>query len=117
MKEDLLNEIDIPIDVYDSDEESVFVIPIWWVNKQSLEIYLEKNFLTVYWERINPKIKETLKIIKSECFWWKFSKRIELPHNIYFDKISIQIDENNILTVIIPKILIPEKIKLKIDYI
>lgn len=108
-------DIEIPFDIYESPEEIVIVIPLWWVSKNNIEIFLEKNKLIIQWERKAPNLKETLKLTKWECFWGKFTKIIELPLNIYFDKIHSKLTEDNILIIIIPKIIIPEKIKILIN--
>ncbi len=107
--------IDIPMDLYESEDEITIIIPLWWVNKNSIEICLEKTTITVNGERSQPKLKENLMPLKQECFRWKFQKEILLPQNVYFDKIHTKLLENNILIITVPKIIIPEKIKLKIE--
>jgi HSP20 family molecular chaperone IbpA len=107
--------INIPLDVYESPEEIVIIIPLGWVKKESLQIRLEKTNLFIKWDRIQPKLKETLKPIIQKCYWGQFSKKIELPQNIYFDKIHSILTPENILIISVPKIIIPEKIEIKIN--
>lgn len=108
-------KIDIPIDIYDSDQEIVILIPLWWVNKDSIEVFLEKTSLVIRWERTIPNLKEIMSPIQQECFRWSFGKTIQLPQNIYFDKIQSTLTKENILLIIVPKIMIPEKIKLDVQ--
>ena len=107
-------KVEIPIDVYDSEQEILIVIPLWWVGRDSIEVFLEKTNLIVKWNRVLPNLKETLSPVQQDCFWWEFSNIIQLPHNVYFDKIQTSINKENILLITVPKIIIPEKIKLEI---
>jgi HSP20 family molecular chaperone IbpA len=107
--------VNIPLDIYESPEEIVIIIPLWWVKKDSLKIRLEKNNLFIKWERTQPKLKETLKPIIQDCYRWEFTKKIELPINIYYDKIHSILTEENILIITVPKIIIPDKIEIKIN--
>lgn len=109
--------LDIPMDLYESNDEITIIIPLWWVDKESIEISLEKTTIIVSGERLQPKIKESLIPLKQECFRWKFQKDILLPQNVYFDKIHTQLLKNNVLVITVPKIIIPEKIKLQIEII
>lgn len=111
-----ITNIEIPMDIYDSTDELVVIVPIWWVHKQSLEVYLEKTALVINWERICPAIKDTLRPLQQECFWWSFSKKLDLPQNVYFDKIHTKLTIDNILIIVVPKIIIPDKIKLEVEY-
>lgn len=108
-------KIDIPIDIYDSEQEIVIIAPLWWVNKKSIEVFLERTDLFIKWERVLPDLKDTLEAVKQECFRWSFSNTIPLPQNVYFDKIQTKFTWENILLIIVPKIIIPEKLKIELD--
>lgn len=108
--------VDIPVDIYNSNDEMVIVAPLGWVDKKSIDISLEKNVLFISWERKLPNFKENLMPMQQDCYWWVFNRAIELPQNIYFDKIHSKLTQENILMVIIPKIIIPEKLKLEVEY-
>ena len=110
-------KIDIPMDVYDSDQELVIIMPLWWVLRNSIEIYLEKTNLIIKANRKQPNLKDTLVAVQQDCFWWEFSKNIELPQNVYFDKINTQLTQENILIITVPKVIIPEKVKLEVNSI
>ena len=53
--------------------------------------------------------------MKEECYRWNLEQRIDLPPQIYFDKIHSKLTPENILQIIIPKALDPEKITLEIE--
>jgi hypothetical protein len=59
-------------------------------------------------------LKETLKPVVAECFWWEFVRKIELPQNVYFDKISSTLTPENVLIISVPKIIIPDKLEIKL---
>ena len=106
--------INIPLDVYESPEEIVIVFPLGGVKKESISIWLEKTILFIKWDRQPPEIKDTLKPIVQECYWWEFVREIELPSNIYFEKIKSTMTPDNVLIINIPKIIIPEKLEIKL---
>ena len=73
------------------------------------------TFLYIKGERVFIELKDNLSSIKEECYWWKLEQRIDLPAQIYFDKIHSRLTPENILEIIIPKALIPEKINVEIE--
>lgn len=106
---------DIPYDMYESSQEIVIIMPLWGVKKESLKLKIEDYKLLIQWERTLASFKENLLPIKEECYWWQILQRIDLPAQIYFDKIHSKLSPENILQIIIPKALIPEKINLEIE--
>lgn len=110
------NDVEIPMDVFDSQDELVLVMPLWGVDKESLNISLEKTTIVIEAERKSPVLKETLMPVQENCYWWMFSKRLELPQNVYFDKIHTKLTSDNILIVIVPKVIIPERVQLQVEY-
>lgn len=111
------NSVDIPMDIFESNEELVIVMPLWWVNKSSINVWLEKTTLIVKWNRKKPELKEILMPVQEECFWWEFINNIPLPQNVYFDKIHTRLTNDNILIIIVPKIIIPEKLNIEVELI
>ena len=105
----------VPYDMYESEQEIVIIMPLWWVKKESLNLKIEDYKLLIQWKRELIDLKESLIPIKEECYWWKLEQRIDLPAQIYFDKIHSRLTPENILEIIIPKALIPEKINVEIE--
>ncbi len=108
-------KIDIPIDVYNSPTEFVLVMPLGWVDKASISLRLENNFLTIAWRRVSPSFKETLIPKIQWCFWWPFTKRVELPTNSYFNNIQSELTPENILIITVPKVFMPDELSIKIQ--
>jgi hypothetical protein len=60
--------------------------------------------------------KEDLMPLKQECYWGPVQIQIDLPPQVYFDKIHSKLTTENILEIIVPKAIVPEKIALEIEY-
>lgn len=106
--------IDIPVDIYTSPTEFVVVMPLWWVKKTSISLKLENTMLTISWLRESPSLKESLTPTEQTCYRWPFSKSIELPVNSYFNNIHSELSKDNILTIIVPKVFVPEELTVTI---
>lgn len=106
----------IPYDIYQSPQEIVITLPLWWVDKKSIELSVKNYRLVINWKRIKPKFKDNLIPLKEECYRWEISQTIELPPEVYFEKIHSKLSTDNILTIIVPKAIIPDKIKLEVEY-
>lgn len=104
----------IPIDVYESPTEMVLVMPLWWTKKKSVKLSCSGNILHIVWERKKPSLKDALVALQEECFWWTFKKEITLPDNAAFDRIHSELSKDNILTVIVPRIVVPEEIVVEV---
>jgi hypothetical protein len=64
-----------------------------------------------------PELRDDFLPLSQECFRWSFTQKIDLPPNIYFDRIHSKLTEENVLHIVVPKVLQPEKIKLEIEYL
>jgi HSP20 family molecular chaperone IbpA len=111
-----MSDVQIPMDVYESPREIVIIIPLGGVQKKSVEMYFEDYNLIITGKRTQPKIKDDLLPLQQECYWWEFHQQVELPPHIYYDRIQSTISPENILQIIVPKSLKPEKMKLDIWY-
>lgn len=110
-----MQPIDIPVDLYDSPQEFVVVMPLWWVQKESVQLRLEWGELIIQWERKPMSLKKSLVQTSGSCYRWGFSSRIKLPTSAAFDRIHSQLSPENILTVIVPKVIVPEKIVVEVQ--
>ncbi|EKD25572.1 MAG: hypothetical protein ACD_80C00013G0002 [uncultured bacterium (gcode 4)] len=106
----------IPYDIYESPQEIVILLPLWGVKKDTLELNIKEYRLVITGERIKPKIKDHLIPLKEECYRWPINQVIDLPAQVYFDKIHSKLTPDNTLQIIVPKALIPEKISLEVEY-
>ena len=105
----------IPYDIYESENEIVVIVPLGWVNKESIDVKLEKNFLTISGKRVKPQLKDDLVPQKEDCYWGEFTAKIQLPLTVYFDKIKAILNKENILIITIPKYKLPQDLKLSVE--
>lgn len=105
----------IPYDMYESSQELLIIMPLGGVKKESLSLKIEDYKLLIEGERSNPEVKENLVSIREECYWGKLHQIIDLPAQIYFEKIHSKLTPENTLQIIIPKALVPEKIVIEIE--
>ena len=105
----------IPYDMYESSQELLIIMPLGGVKKESLSLKIEDYKLLIEGERSNPEVKENLVSIREECYWGKLHQIIDLPAQIYFEKIHSKLTPENTLQIIIPKALVPEKIAVEIE--
>ena len=91
----------IPYDMYESSQELLIIMPLGGVKKESLSLKIEDYKLLIEGERSNPEVKENLVSIREECYWGKLHQIIDLPAQIYFEKIHSK--------------LVPEKIVVEIE--
>lgn len=110
------NTITVPYDMYETTQEIVVIIPLWWVKKETVEVKIEDYRIMVRWVRIAPTLKQWSITIQEECYRWPIELVIEIPPQVYFDKIHSKLTFDNILEIIVPKALIPEKIQLEVEY-
>lgn len=105
----------IPYDMYESPQEIVIIMPLWGVRKESLHIKIEDYRILIQWERVNLGLKSSLVAVQEECYWGKIEQRIEIPAQVYFDRIHSKLTSENILQIIIPKAFIPSHIELELE--
>ena len=105
----------IPYDMYESAQEIVIIMPLWGVKKETLDLKIEDYKLLIKGERVLVELKDNLSSIKEECYRWRLEQRIDLPPQVYFDKIHSRLTPENILEIIIPKALVPERITVEIE--
>jgi len=110
-----MQQIDIPVDLYDSPQEFVVVMPLWGVQKSSVHLYLEKDILVIIGERKVPTLKKNLTQTMGSCFRWSFQRKIKLPGSVAFDRIHSQLTSENILVVVVPKVILSEEIQVDIE--
>jgi len=105
----------IPYDVYDSPNEILILMPLGGVRKQSIEVKIENYRLVIVGERVQPSVKKDLKLVIADCYRGRLEQKIDLPSQVYFDKIHSKLSVDNILEIVVPKSSIPERVKLEID--
>ena len=111
------NSGQIALDIIETPESIIIFAPIAGVELEEIDLMLNKNVLTIKWERIKPheyNLEEN-NLRNSECYWWRFVRNIILPENLDFEMIKA-VMENNLLKVTFPKLHISSQ-NIKIDRI
>lgn len=103
-------EVNVPIDMYESAAELIIVMPLGGVDKSSVSLKLREYRLVVRGERVRPTFKEGVMPLQERCYRWSIEKVIDLPEDVYFDRIHSELSPTNVLTVIVPKVVKPEEI-------
>lgn len=113
-----MSTIQIPRDIYESPREVVIIMPLGGVQKKSLSIDFVKAdyMLVISGKRTEPKVKADLEPMQQECFRGDFTVEVQLPPDITVDRIHSTVSADNILQIIVPKALVPEKLKVNIAY-
>jgi len=106
----------IPYDMYESPQEVIIILPLGWVKKESIEVKIENYRIFIHWERLAPQLKESCIPIQEECYRWPIELQIEIPPQVYFDRIHSKLTLDNTLQIIVPKALVPDKIELEVQY-
>ncbi len=110
------NKINIPYDIYESPSEMVVIMPLWGVKKESIDISIDDYRLVIKWIREKIVLKDDCVPLKEECYRGELEQRLDLPPQAYFDKIHSKLSIDNILQIIVPKSIVPDKIELEVEY-
>jgi HSP20 family protein len=102
------------IDLAEYENESIIVAEMPGVKKEDVKISLEDGTLTIIGERQGLSIPEGSSWLRSEIVTGKFSRAIQLPHEVHADGISAELT-NGVLRVVLPKAeeARPREIKVK----
>jgi hypothetical protein len=60
-------------------------------------------------------MKEDCIPLKEDCYWGEIEQKLDLPPQAYFDKIHSKLSIDNILQIVVPKSIVPEKIELEVE--
>lgn len=100
--ETALDEGELAVDVYETDDAVVIQSTIAGVRAEDLEITLSGDMLTIKGARRREiDIPEHLSLYQ-ECFWGPFSRSIILPVDVKFERIDAKM-KNGVLTLVLPK--------------
>jgi HSP20 family molecular chaperone IbpA len=106
----------IPYDMYESPQEVVIILPLGGVKKESVAVNIEDYRILVRGVREKPKMKVSCLPVQEECYRGPIELIIDIPPQVYFDKIHSKLTLDNTLQIIVPKALVPEKIELEVEY-
>ncbi|MBD3184278.1 Hsp20 family protein [Candidatus Poribacteria bacterium] len=111
VKQDL-RQIVPPVDIYETTDEVVLIADVPGLNKDSVELNIDKDELTI--KGTFPKPDSEGEKLISECPYGEYFRTFVLADTISKDKISAQM-ENGVLTLTLPKQerVKPKKIEIK----
>ncbi len=109
------SKINIPYDIYESPSEMVIIMPLGGVKKESVDISIDDYRLVIRWTRKKIELRDDCVPLKEECYRWDIEQKLDLPPQAYFDKIHSKLTSDNILQIIVPKSIVPEKIELEVE--
>ena len=107
--------ISIPYDIYESQYEIIIIIPLWGVKKDSIEIKVIDYVLYITGTRWTDPLRDDFVAIKQDCFRGDISLSINLPIDSAYRDMSSTLSRENILTIIIPKNIVPGSIDIILE--
>ena len=107
---------DIPFDMYKSPNELVCIIPLWGVEKETLQISLQDNKLIVRGVRKKVWLAPQFSVLQEKCYRWPVKLTIDLPHHIIYDKIHSKLTKENILHIVLPQYGTPDTIPITVEH-
>jgi len=113
--EDLNQKVgEIPIDLYQTEDELVIRAPIAGTKMEDLDISIEGDVIIINGKREEPEEEGKIDYFTKECYFGPFSRKIISPVEIDPSQAKAKIKEG-ILIVRIPKIKKEKKVKVKIE--
>ena len=109
-------ELGIPIDVYDSDDQVVVKATIPGVKPEDVDITITGNSLTIKGEAKGEREINEESYLLRERSYGSFSRTVNLPEGVNTDKAEASF-ENGVLTINVPKKeeVKPKSLKVKVS--
>jgi HSP20 family protein len=90
------------VDMVEGENESVLVAEVPGMKKDEISISVHDGALTISGERKSPALPEKSAWIRSERSSGKFSRTVQLPHEVNLDAIAAELTDG-ILRITLPK--------------
>ena len=116
MDEGQMEEGQLALDVYQTDEHLYIVAPVAGVPPEDISVEINDEVLSIQGKREFSMKKETVDHLTQECFWGSFARSIVLPPNVNTNKMTATF-KHGILTIKIPKVEQPKSKNVKIKVI
>lgn len=91
----------LSVDVYRQDGNIVVRSTIAGVEPEDLEIFLDRDILTIKGRRHHDETVERRDFIIRECYWGKFSRTIILPGDVHVGTTRATL-KDGVLTIVMP---------------
>lgn len=107
--DDKLEEGQLAVDIFDTNQEIVLVSTMAGVEPENLEVMIHNDLLTIRGLRRSPGEHflhrgEVIEFFHNECFWGRFSRTIVLPHDVK-SELTVATLQNGVLMVRLPKVM------------
>ncbi|PJC36627.1 hypothetical protein CO046_04395 [Candidatus Peregrinibacteria bacterium CG_4_9_14_0_2_um_filter_53_11] len=103
----------LPLDVFQTDEEIIIVAPIAGVSSKDISISVNNGVLTIEGRRPFHFTTEASSYVTQECFWGAFARNVILPDDVNVADITSSF-KMGILTVRVPRV---ERIRTRLVHI
>lgn len=92
----------LSVDVFQTDDAIVVKSTIAGVHPDDLELFLNRDMLTIRGERTHEEKVSEKDFFLRECYWGKFSRTIILPSDVKADETKASL-KDGVLTITLPK--------------
>lgn len=92
----------LSVDVFQKDDRIVVKSTIAGVEPKDLEIFLNRDMLTVKGKRMHEEKVDQKDFFIKECYWGKFSRTIILPSDVKTEDAKATL-KDGVLTIMMPK--------------
>lgn len=92
----------LSVDVFQTDDAIVVKSTIAGVHPDDLELFLNRDMLTIRGERTHEEKVSEKAFFLRECYWGKFSRTIILPSDVKADDAKASL-KDGVLTITLPK--------------
>lgn len=92
----------LSVDVFQTEEAIVVKSTIAGVHPNDLELFLNRDMLTIRGKRAHEEKVEDKDFFLRECYWGKFSRTIILPSDVKADETKASL-KDGVLTIVLPK--------------
>ena len=92
----------LSVDVFQKDDKIVVKSTIAGVEPKDLEIFLNRDMLTIKGKRMHEERVEQKDFFIKECYWGRFSRTIILPNDVKTEDAKATL-KDGVLTIAMPK--------------
>jgi HSP20 family protein len=92
----------LSVDVFQKGDDIVVKSTIAGVQPEDLEIFLNRDMLTIKGKRMHEEKVEHRDFFIKECYWGRFSRTVILPSDVKTDEAKATL-KDGVLTIVMPK--------------
>ena len=92
----------LSVDVFQKGDDLIVRSTIAGVEPKDLEIFLNRDMLTIKGKRMHAETVENRDFFLRECYWGRFSRTIILPSDVKVEETKATL-KDGVLTILMPK--------------